>query len=42
MGNKRRDITPLPVRFWTLTKFPNYVTVFAVWGWRRRRRSSSQ
>ena len=28
MGTKRRDITPLPVRFWTLPKFPNYVIVY--------------
>ena len=28
MGAKRRDITPLPVRFWTVTKFPNYVIVY--------------
>jgi antitoxin ParD1/3/4 len=28
MGTKRRDITPLPVRFWTVTKFPNYVIVY--------------
>jgi len=28
MGIKRRDITPLPVRFWTVTKFPNYVIVY--------------
>src|ERR1700730_17659634 len=26
-GTKRRDITPLPVRFWTVTEFPNYVIV---------------
>jgi plasmid stabilization system protein ParE len=25
MGTKRQDITMLPVRFWTITKFPNYV-----------------
>ena len=24
----RRDITPLPVRFWTLPKYPNYVIVY--------------
>jgi plasmid stabilization system protein ParE len=29
IGTKRRDITPLPVRFWTVTKFPNYVIVYA-------------
>ena len=28
MGAKRQDITGLPVRFWTVTKFPNYVIVY--------------
>src|ERR1035437_9008245 len=28
MGVRRQDITPLPVRFWTVTKFPNYVIVY--------------
>jgi plasmid stabilization system protein ParE len=28
MGTKRQDITMLPVRFWTITKFPNYVIVY--------------
>lgn len=28
MGTTRRDITRLPVRFWTVTKFPNYVIVY--------------
>jgi antitoxin ParD1/3/4 len=28
IGTKRRDITALPVRFWTLTNFPNYVIVY--------------
>jgi plasmid stabilization system protein ParE len=28
MGTKRRDIATLPVRFWTITKFPNYVIVY--------------
>jgi hypothetical protein len=28
MGAKRQDITLLPVRFWTITKFPNYVIVY--------------
>ena len=28
MGAKREDITLLPVRFWTITKFPNYVIVY--------------
>jgi plasmid stabilization system protein ParE len=25
MGVRRQDITPLPVRFWTVMRFPNYV-----------------
>ena len=28
MGSKRRDITSRPVRFWTVTKYPNYVVVY--------------
>ena len=28
MGTKRQDITPLEVRFWTVTKFPNYLIVY--------------
>jgi antitoxin ParD1/3/4 len=28
MGTKRQDITPLPMRFWTLPKFSNYVIVY--------------
>lgn len=28
MGTKRQDITSLPVRFWTLPKFSNYVIVY--------------
>jgi plasmid stabilization system protein ParE len=28
MGSRREDITPLPVRFWTVAKFPNYVIVY--------------
>ena len=28
MGTKRQDITPLPVRFWTLPQFSNYVVVY--------------
>lgn len=28
MGTKRQDITPLNVRFWIVTKFPNYVIVY--------------
>jgi plasmid stabilization system protein ParE len=28
MGTKRQDVTPLPVRFWTVPKFPNYVIIY--------------
>ncbi len=28
IGHKRRDITPLPVLFWTLPKYPNYIIVY--------------
>jgi plasmid stabilization system protein ParE len=28
MGIKRQDITALPVRFWTTTKFPSYVIAY--------------
>jgi len=28
MGTKRQDITLYPVRFWTVTKYPNYVIVY--------------
>ena len=28
MGTRRQDITPLPVRFWTLPRFANYVIVY--------------
>ena len=28
MGVQRRDITPLPVRFWAIPKFSNYVIVY--------------
>jgi hypothetical protein len=28
MGTKRQDVTMLLVRFWTITKFPNYVIVY--------------
>jgi len=27
-GTWRRDITLLPVRFWSVSKFPNYVIVY--------------
>jgi plasmid stabilization system protein ParE len=28
MGTRCRDVTNMPVRFWTVTKFPNYVIVY--------------
>ncbi len=28
IGTKRQDITSLPVRFWTLPKFSNYIIVY--------------
>ena len=28
MGTKREDISSLPVRFWTVTKYPNYAIVY--------------
>ena len=28
IGTNRQDITPLPLRFWTVSKFPNYVIVY--------------
>jgi plasmid stabilization system protein ParE len=28
MGTRRQDVTTLPVRFWTITEFPNYVIVY--------------
>ncbi|HYA17179.1 MAG TPA: type II toxin-antitoxin system RelE/ParE family toxin [Bryobacteraceae bacterium] len=28
MGIRRPDITSLPVRFWTLPRYPNYVIVY--------------
>jgi len=28
MGTVRRDVTSLPVRFWTVQRFPNYVIVY--------------
>jgi plasmid stabilization system protein ParE len=28
LGAKRMEITPLPVRFWTVTKYPNYIVVY--------------
>lgn len=28
IGKKRPDITPLPVRFWTVARYPNYIIVY--------------
>jgi len=28
VGHTRRDLTKLPVRFWTLPKYPNYLIVY--------------
>jgi plasmid stabilization system protein ParE len=28
LGSKRSEITSLPVRFWVLTRFPNYIVVY--------------
>jgi plasmid stabilization system protein ParE len=28
MGSKRREITLLPVRFWTVARFPNFIVVY--------------
>lgn len=28
IGHKRSDITALPVRFWTLPRYPNYAIVY--------------
>jgi plasmid stabilization system protein ParE len=28
LGSKRSEITSLPVRFWTVTRFPNFVVVY--------------
>jgi plasmid stabilization system protein ParE len=28
IGVRRQDITPLAVRFWTVTKFPSYLIVY--------------
>jgi plasmid stabilization system protein ParE len=27
LGSKRSEITPLPVRFWTVTRYPNFIIV---------------
>jgi plasmid stabilization system protein ParE len=28
LGSKRSEITPLPVRFWTVTQYPNFIVVY--------------
>jgi plasmid stabilization system protein ParE len=28
IGSKRSEITPLPVRFWVVTRFPSFVVVY--------------
>jgi plasmid stabilization system protein ParE len=28
IGHSRPDVTPLPVRFWTIPKYPSYVIVY--------------
>jgi plasmid stabilization system protein ParE len=28
LGSKRSEITPLPVRFWTVTRFSNFIVVY--------------
>jgi plasmid stabilization system protein ParE len=28
LGSKRNEITSLPVRFWTVTRFPNFIVVY--------------
>ena len=28
LGAKRLDITPRPVRFWTVSRFPNFIVVY--------------
>jgi plasmid stabilization system protein ParE len=28
IGSKRSEITPLPARFWAVTRFPNYIVVY--------------
>ena len=28
LGSKRAEITRLPVRFWTVTRYPNFVVVY--------------
>jgi len=28
LGSRRSEITPLPVRFWTVTRYPNFIVVY--------------
>ena len=28
LGSKRREITPLPVRFWVVSRYPNFIVVY--------------
>jgi plasmid stabilization system protein ParE len=28
LGSKRAEITPLPVRFWIVTRYPNFILVY--------------
>ncbi len=28
IGHLRPDLTPRPLRFWTLTRYPNYIVVY--------------
>jgi plasmid stabilization system protein ParE len=28
LGSKRREITPLPIRFWVVTRYPNFIVVY--------------
>ncbi|MGD0521140.1 MAG: type II toxin-antitoxin system RelE/ParE family toxin [Terracidiphilus sp.] len=28
LGSKRSEITSLPIRFWTVTRFPNFIVVY--------------
>jgi plasmid stabilization system protein ParE len=28
LGSKRREITPLPVRFWVVSRYPNFIAVY--------------
>jgi plasmid stabilization system protein ParE len=28
LGSKRAEITPLPVRFWVVTRYPNFIVAY--------------